>query len=60
MTVREVAPADDIHTLPAGAQFADAFRIDIDDGLDARHAAERDMSLHRLIAPALSRMRSAT
>jgi len=41
MTVHEVAPAVDTNTLLAGAQFADAFRIAVDDRtLDARHAAE--------------------
>jgi len=41
MTVREVPPAVDTNTLLAGAQFADAFRIAVDDRmLDARHAAE--------------------
>jgi hypothetical protein len=44
MTVREVTPAIDPETLLAGAQFVDAFRIDIRDrALDARHAAERMM-----------------
>jgi hypothetical protein len=42
MTVHEVTPAIDRGTLLAGAQFVDAFRVEIDDGaLDARHAAER-------------------
>jgi hypothetical protein len=41
MTVHEVTPAVDTNTLLAGAQFADAFRIAVDDRtLDARHAAE--------------------
>jgi len=41
MTVHEVKPAVDTNTLLAGAQFADAFRIAVDDRtLDARHAAE--------------------
>ena len=44
MTVREVTPAIDPETLLAGAQFVDAFRIEIRDrALDARHAAERMM-----------------
>jgi hypothetical protein len=42
MTVHEVTPAIDLNTLLAGAQFADAFSIAIDNpALDARHAAER-------------------
>jgi hypothetical protein len=42
MTVHEVTPAIDPCTLLAGAQFMDAFRVEIDDpALDARHAAER-------------------
>ena len=45
MTVHEVTPAIDLNTLLAGAQFADAFRIAIDNpALDARHAAERMMA----------------
>jgi hypothetical protein len=44
MTVHEVVPAIDPSTLLAGAQFVDAFRIEIrDPALDARHAAERMM-----------------
>jgi Protein of unknown function (DUF2867) len=42
MTVQEVTPAIDPNTLLAGAQFVDAFRIEVDDrALDARQAAER-------------------
>jgi hypothetical protein len=38
MTVHEVTPAIDLNTLLTGAQFADAFPIEIDDpALDARH-----------------------
>ena len=45
MTVHEVTPAIDRNTLLAGAQFADAFSIAIDNpALDARHAAERMMA----------------
>ena len=45
MTVHEVTPAIDLNTLLAGAQFADAFSIAIDNpALDARHAAERMMA----------------
>jgi hypothetical protein len=40
MKVREVAPDTDLGPLLTGAQFADAFRIDVaDTHLDARHAA---------------------
>jgi hypothetical protein len=40
MKVREVAPDTDTGPLLDGAQFADAFRIDVKRGaLDARHAA---------------------
>ena len=42
MTVREIKPTVDADTLLAGAQFADAFGLDIDgQTLDARQAAER-------------------
>jgi hypothetical protein len=45
MTVHEVTPAIDLNKLLAGAQFADAFSIAIDNpALDARHAAERMMA----------------
>jgi len=45
MNVHEVTPAIDPGTLLAGAQFVDAFRIEIGDrALDARHAAERMMA----------------
>jgi hypothetical protein len=41
MTVHEVPPAVDTNTLLAGAQFADAYCVAVDDRtLDARHAAE--------------------
>jgi hypothetical protein len=44
MTVHEATPAIDPNALVAGAQFVDAFRIEIDDcTLDARRAAERMM-----------------
>jgi hypothetical protein len=44
MKVREVTPNIDPGALLAGAQFADAFSIVVDDAtLDARHAAERMM-----------------
>jgi hypothetical protein len=44
MIVREVTPTIDPGVLLVGAQFSDAFRIEIDDqALDARHAAQRMM-----------------
>jgi hypothetical protein len=40
--VSEITPTIDPGALLAGAQFADAFRIEVDDPtLDARHAAQR-------------------
>jgi hypothetical protein len=42
MKVLEIAPTIDPAALLSGAQFADAFRIEVDDPtLDARHAAQR-------------------
>ena len=42
MTVHEITPTVDADALLAGAQFADAFRIEINDReIDARRAAER-------------------
>jgi len=42
MKVREVTPTADCSALLAGAQFADAYAVAIDDrALDALHAAER-------------------
>ena len=42
MTIQEVAPSDDTSHLLAGAQFADAYRIMVQDtALDARAAAVR-------------------
>jgi hypothetical protein len=44
MTVHEINPTVDADALLAGAQFSDAFSIEIDDAaLDARQAAERMM-----------------
>jgi hypothetical protein len=44
MKILEIAPTVDTAVLLTGAQFADAFRIDVDGtGLDARHAAQRMM-----------------
>jgi len=45
MTVEEVAPRVDPAAMLAGAQFMDAFRLDIDgENLNARAAAERMMT----------------
>ena len=45
MKVREIKPDVDADALLAGAQFVDAFSIDVDGtALDARHAAERMMA----------------
>ncbi|WP_065756434.1 DUF2867 domain-containing protein [Bradyrhizobium paxllaeri] len=59
MTVREVAPAVDADALLAGAQFADAFQIEIDDhNLDARRAAELMMARQPRWAEALLSLRN--
>jgi hypothetical protein len=59
MTVREVTPAVDADTLLAGAQFADAFCIEISDcNLDARRAAERMMARQPRWAKALLSLRN--
>ena len=59
MTVREVAPAVDADALLAGAQFTDAFRIEIGGGeLDARRAAERMMARQPRWAEALLSLRN--
>jgi hypothetical protein len=59
MTVREVTPSVDADTLLGGAQFADAFRIEIDDcNLDARRAAERMMARQPRWAEALLSLRN--
>lgn len=45
MTVADVTPQIDPATLLAGAQFMDAYRLEVDGGnLDARQAAERMMT----------------
>jgi hypothetical protein len=59
MTVREVTPAVDTDALLAGAQFADAFRVEIGDrNLDARQAAERMMARQPRWAEALVSLRN--
>lgn len=59
MSVQEVTPAIDRDTLLAGAQFVDAFRIDIrDQALDARRAAERMMARQPRWAETLVSLRS--
>ncbi|WP_291847784.1 DUF2867 domain-containing protein [Bradyrhizobium sp.] len=59
MTVREVAPAVDADALLTGAQFADAFRIEVGDcELDARRAAERMMARQPRWAEALLSLRN--
>lgn len=45
MSVEQVAPEVDPGPLLAGAQFMDAFRLEVDgENLDARQAAERMMA----------------
>jgi hypothetical protein len=59
MTVREVTPPVDTGALLAGAQFADAFRVEIGDrNLDARQAAERMMARQPRWAEALVSLRN--
>jgi hypothetical protein len=60
MKVREITPPADTGTLLAGAQFADAFRVEISDRdlLDARHAAERMMARQPRWAEALLSLRN--
>jgi hypothetical protein len=59
MTVREVTPAVDTGALLTGAQFADAFRVEIGDrNLDARQAAERMMARQPRWAEALVSLRN--
>ena len=58
MTVHEVTPAIDPNTLP-GAQFADAFRIEVTDcALNARQAAERMLARQPRWADALLTLRN--
>lgn len=59
MTVHEIVPDVDAYALLAGAQFADAFRIETSDcDLDARHAAERMMARQPRWAEALLSLRN--
>jgi len=59
MTVHEVTPAIDPGSLLAGAQFVDAFRIEVDDrALDARHAAERMLARQPRWIATLTRLRN--
>ncbi|MEH2612710.1 DUF2867 domain-containing protein [Bradyrhizobium sp. AZCC 1693] len=59
MKVREITPAADTDTLLAGAHFADAFQIEIEDrDLDARRAAERMMARQPRWAEALLSLRN--
>jgi hypothetical protein len=59
MTVRETTPAVDTDALLAGAQFADAFCIEVGDrDLDARRAAERMMARQPRWAEALLSLRN--
>jgi hypothetical protein len=59
MTVQEITPAVDIDALLAGAEFADAFRVEIaDSALDARYAAERMMARQPRWAEALVKLRN--
>ncbi len=59
MTVHEITPSVDTNALLAGAQFADAFRVEVvDPALDARHAAERMMARQPWWAEALVKLRN--
>jgi Protein of unknown function (DUF2867) len=59
MTVQEIAPPVDTDALLAGAQFVDAFRVEVADrDLDARHAAERMMARQPRWAEALLKLRN--
>lgn len=59
MTVREVTPVVDAEALLAGAQFTDAFCIEVSDrDLDARRAAERMMARQPRWAEALLSLRN--
>lgn len=59
MTAREVAPTVDRNTLLSGAEFADAFRIDVAKAnIDARLAAERMIARQPRWAVALLSLRN--
>ncbi len=59
MTAREVVPNVDTDALLTGAQFADAFCIEVDDNdMDARRAAERMMARQPRWAEALLSLRN--
>lgn len=59
MTVQEITPTVDTEALLTGAQFADAFRVEVEDRtLDARHAAERMMAQQPRWAEALVKLRN--
>ena len=59
MTVHEITPAIDLNTLLPGAQFADAFRIEVNDrALNARQAAERMIGQQPWWAEALVSLRN--
>ena len=59
MTVQEITPTVDTEALLAGAQFADAFRVEVTaPALDARHAAERIMARQPRWAEALLKLRN--
>jgi hypothetical protein len=59
MIVREIKPAVDAEALLAGAQFADAFCIEVGErDLDARRAAERMMARQPRWAEALVSLRN--
>ena len=59
MKVREITPSTDTGALLAGAHFADAFQIEIEDrDLDARRAAERMMARQPRWAEALLSLRN--
>ena len=59
MIVDEITPAIDVGALLPGAQFADAFRIEVDDRtINARQAAERMMARQPRWAEALTWLRN--
>jgi Protein of unknown function (DUF2867) len=59
MKVREVLPSVDLDELLAGAEFADAFSLEVDGrALDARHAAEKIFAHSPTWIDALLRLRN--